>query len=311
MNGPALAVCRRQTGGANFHFQWQYGYYAEPKPDFSGSMVDHNTTQYDTAVDLGNGEYTIQYQPKYAGQIAATMFLDSVPLGATSVLGTGMSTLTINVLPTVMDAQTTYAYDIIQTNVNAIGGMEGGKAGLAYSFKIKTADVFNNMLTTGVGATGAQTTAFSVKFDSGSGLSWGTVFDDGNGEYTVTYTINQAGVYTCHVMLQDSNATYSAISNSPFITTIVAVPCPKIGDEEPCNGKGTCADTGECSCETGWDGDYCQEELAQFLRLAIIMENATILAVILTVCISIFWRRCVVEKQMFERLKYEDIEDDW
>ena len=36
------------------------------------------------------------------------------------------------------------------------------------------------------------------------------------------------------------------------------VNCPRVGDPEPCNGRGTCLDTGVCECEVGWDGEYCE-----------------------------------------------------
>ena len=54
-----------------------------------------------------------------------------------------------------------------------------------------------------------------------------------------------------------------------------------------------------------------QEELAGILRLIIIIENCVLMAGVLAVCISQFWKRCVVEKEMFERLQYDDIEEDW
>lgn len=305
---PTLNVCRRTTAGANFTLVWQYGFYGTNTPNFEGSMVGASTVQTATSTYVGNGTYALTYTPKYVGQIAATVSLYGVPLGSSSVAGTGMSTLTMNVLPAYIEPTQTYAYDVVMDiDPSLVGGMSGGKAGLTYQFKIKTFDVFGNEITSGESR---WTNAFTVRFDSGSVLRWGSVADDGNGLYTVTFNIDHAASYQCHVMVR-TGSSYVAIQGSPFTTVIERVPCPKIGDPTPCNDHGTCSDSGVCSCETGWDGEYCETELAAFLRMAIILENATILALCLTAAISIFWRKCVVEKQMFERLQYEDIEEDW
>jgi len=160
------------------------------------------------------------------------------------------------------------------------------------------------------------TTVVSVKLDSGTALIWGTVMDQGDGSFLATYEASTAGVYQTHIrFLVNSEDTglnsLVAVRGSPFTTAIVKVPCPRAGDEYSCNDQGTCEDSGVCVCESGWKGDYCQEDITAFLTLVIIMENAAVVAFILAQIIRAVWIHFFVEKQMWERLQYEDIEEDW
>ena len=54
-----------------------------------------------------------------------------------------------------------------------------------------------------------------------------------------------------------------------------------------------------------------QEDLTAWLVLAIMMENGVIAAFILAMCVRSLWLFFIVEKKGFERLQYEDIEEDW
>merc|ERR1711939_57110 len=101
-----------------------------------------------------------------------------------------------------------------------------------------------------------------------------------------------------------------AIGGSPYRTVISKVPCPVIGAPAPCNGKGECLDSGVCSCLQGWTGEYCQTDLAYWLRIGIVIENAVLGCLIIMFMFSVVWQKCVRDKEMFERLQHEDIEED-
>lgn len=149
-----------------------------------------------------------------------------------------------------------------------------------------------------------------VKF-SGLDLFWGTVEPDADGTFTVYYQIDIAGAYDIHLFYRLTDETWVAIAGSPFQAVITTVPCPIVGEPVPCNGQGTCLDTGDCKCDGGWDGEYCQVDLAKWLRMAIVVENSVVGAFIIMFIFNVVWQKCVRDQQMFERLQHDDTESDW
>merc|ERR1711935_473663 len=100
------------------------------------------------------------------------------------------------------------------------------------------------------------------------------------------------------------------IQGSPFVTIIEKVSCPIVGDP-PCTDRGVCLDTGTCDCDQGYDGEYCQTDLAKWLRIGIVVENAVVGSFIMLFIFSLMWQRLVRDNQMFERLQHDDAEQDW
>ena len=124
-----LTTCLRDSGGAKFRLRWIYGLYDRDIPDFSGSVDKVDTTHEVFSVDLGNGQYTLSYLPKYSGQIAAYISVLTsdgwINIGSDGTEGALASTLTINVRPTFIEASKSHAEDILIENELAVGGMSG------------------------------------------------------------------------------------------------------------------------------------------------------------------------------------------
>jgi len=280
-------IMNRTTGGAHVTLEFRYGH-----------PVSGNETIYQTAIDSGDGLYTMSYVPKYAG--VHTLY---VKLFDANVAG---SPFTVVVKPGTVDPNQCEAYDTVKVDSSTVGGLTGGRAGREYTFKIHCSDEFGNRVNIG---SQWKEGAFMVKY-VGLELYWGIVDDEGDGRYTAYFTIPKAGSYQTHILYKLTETTYTAIKGSPFTTIITKVTCPIVG-EPPCNDQGTCMDNGKCVCNPGWDGEYCQEDLAKWLRIGIVVENAAVGLFIIMFFFNLIWQKCVHDQQMFERLQHDDTEEDW
>merc|ERR1712100_142549 len=198
------------------------------------------------------------------------------------------------------------AYDTVKVDLTEVGGLTGGKAGRDYFFKLRCQDEFGNPILSGSGGR----YSFTSQFQGVGNLYFGTVTDVGDGTYNIGYNIPTADIYLVHIYYRWSESIQIAINGSPFQMTVVKVKCPIVG-QPPCNGEGTCNDDGTCDCNAGWDGEYCQTDLAKLLRMAIVIENAGVGSFGLLILFSYVWKKCVKEKQLFERLQHDDAEEDW
>jgi hypothetical protein len=308
--------------------------YGQVLPDATDLIRNSSRTEivWASGTHIGQGKYEMSYKSKYAGLHVMTVSQHSdysilnhlPPIDYQQGVMLYGSPFTVSTTHTNTDPQQTIVEEIPQESEIAVGGLTGGKAGFAYLFRVQAYDMFGNKVVVGdprscpLAPNGypCDTTVLSVKLDSGTTLIWGTVEDQGDGSFIVTYEASTSGVYLTHVQFlvtseETGLASLVSVQSSPFKTTIVKVRCPRVGDEYYCNNKGTCLDSGVCVCESGWKGDYCQEDITAFLMLAIIMENAAVAAFILALLIRAFWIHFFVEKQIWERVQYEDIEEDW
>jgi len=292
----------RTSGGAEVTLTFRYG--DPPRPE--------NETIHQKAIDLKDGRYYMTYVPKFVG-------IHSLDIKVFGVHTQG-SPFTIAVKEAEPDAKFCYAYDTVKLDQSKIGGLAGGQAGKQYKFIIECTDEFGNKLkskskwTKATTTDPTQTEAFMVKFVTAldqNKLYWGRVVDKQDGKFEVEFSIPVGAEYYTHIHLKQTETTYVSIKGSPFSTLIRKIKCPVIGDPEPCNGQGICQDTGVCECYPGWDGDYCQNDLAKWLRIIIVVENALIACLVLMGAFKIVWDRYVIQKQMFERLQHDDTEEDW
>jgi len=279
-------VQNRTTGGAEVTLRLRY------------NNQSHFETNYQHARDTGDGFYHMYYVPKFAG--VHTLHVD---LFGDPVAG---SPYTVIVSPGTVDPSRCKAYDTEKVDITEIGGLTGGRAGREYTFKVECEDEYGNHVNR---KSEWDSAPFMIKFE-GLQLYWGTVDDEGTGVYTVYFNIPLQGEYKIHILYRLTFATYSAIHGSPFDAVIEKVPCPIVG-EPPCDSNGVCLDTGKCQCNPGYDGEYCQTDLAQWFRVAIALENAILGTLLLMFAFNRFWKHCVKEKQMFERLTHDDAEQDW
>jgi len=293
----------RNTGGANVTLEFRY---LPQSPNF----VPINEVVYQNAIDTNDGFYHMSYVPKFAGrhQLHIRLFGEDV---------TGSPYEPLVEAGAIEPAQCVASdYPTEEGSEDDKGGLTGSRAGRESTFLVKCKDMFGNELFRDPPPTYATTKPLMVKMEALE-LFWGDPEPEPNGEFKVYYTINTAGVYKTQIELKvaptagSTTTNYIAIQGSPYITTITAVPCPLIDEPEPCNGQGTCLDTGVCKCNAGWDGEYCQLDLALWLRLGIVVENAFIACLVVMFFFNLFWTRCVRDKQMFERLRHDDAEGDW
>jgi hypothetical protein len=330
-NSQDIKICKMLQPGASIRMRFNYG---QVLPDATDLIRNSSRTEivWASGTHIGQGKYEMSYKSKYAGLHVMTVSQHSdysilnhlPPIDYQQGVMLYGSPFTVSTTHTNTDPQQTIVEEIPQESEIAVGGLTGGKAGFAYLFRVQAYDMFGNKVVVGdprscpLAPNGypCDTTVLSVKLDSGTTLIWGTVEDQGDGSFIVTYEASTSGVYLTHVQFlvtseETGLASLVSVQSSPFKTTIVKVRCPRVGDEYYCNNKGTCLDSGVCVCESGWKGDYCQEDITAFLMLAIIMENAAVAAFILALLIRAFWIHFFVEKQIWERVQYEDIEEDW
>jgi len=201
------------------------------------------------------------------------------------------------------------AYDTTKTDLTEVGGLTGGKAGKQYHFRVVCQDAYGNEAKKK--AVGGSTSPFNIKIVGVNGLFWGKAQADDDGRYTIYYTVPIGGTYEIHTQYRLTDTTYVSISGSPSIAEIVRVKCPIVLSPVSCDGHGKCNDDGTCSCDSGFDGEYCQTDLAKMLRMAIVLENALLGSFVMILGFSYIWRKCVQEKQLFERLAHDDAEEDW
>lgn len=295
-NGVDGSKIFRNTGGANLTLEL---IYLPQPPDYK--PVSERVHQQ--AVDTNDGFYHMYYVPKYAGRHAL-----HIRLFGEDVTGSPYEPL---VEAGVIEASNCVARDFAQQDTSIDGGLSKGSAGVEYNFEVVCRDQFGNLATKASSAHWkTKDKPFMVKF-AAIDLYWGSIEIEEKGTFKVSYTINTAGLYETHIQYRTTPTTYVSIQGSPYNTSITKVLCPVVGDPEPCNGQGKCQDNGVCKCNSGWDGDYCQVDLAKWLRIGIVLENAVLLTLVIMFFFNLFWKRCVRDKQMFERLKHDDEEEAW
>lgn len=278
-------IQNRTTGGADVTMTFRY------------SMRPENATIFSQAVDNGDGTYHLQYTPKYAG--VHTLYVQAF---GQDVAG---SPFTVVVRAGKIDPTKCKAYDTKKVDISDIGGLTGGKAGREYAFAVQCYDEFGNI----IASASPITPAFQIQLH-GLQLFWGWCDDLGDGTFLLKYNVPVAGEYNIVVLFNYNADTKIAIEGSPFPMTIRSVTCPIVG-EPPCNGQGTCLDTGVCVCNSGYDGEYCQIDLAKWLRMGIVVENAAVGTFVFFVIFSYIWQKCVRDKMLFERLAHDDTEESW
>lgn len=260
----------------------------------------NNETIFVQGFDQGNGKYNMSYTPKYRGVHALHIFLRGQPIAG--------SPYSISTQWGDVDPKACVAYDYPQPDLSKKGGLTGGRAGREYTFGIKCNDEFGNLIERG-SKWKHPNLPFMVKLQ-GLRLFWATVVDNNDGTYTAKFNIEASGIYMLHIQYKLTAGTYVAIWGSPHIAVITKVPCPIVG-ETPCSGIGQCLDTGLCKCPEGFDGEYCQTDLAYFFRIGIIVESAFLLVFVCMFLFSVIWKKCVRDKQLYERFMHDDAEDDW
>jgi len=281
------AVQNRTTGGSDVTLVFRY------------AMLPENMTIFSTATDNQDGSYTMTYIPRFAG--VHTLYVQAF---GQQVAG---SPFTVIVKAGKIDPTKCRAYDTVKTDLTEVGGLTGGKAGRDYFFKVQCEDEFGNVIRSFDG--GDDGFPFVTQF-KGVHLFFGTGSAAQDGTFNVEYNIPSAGWYEIHIQYKYSPTNNIAIIGSPFLMEVIKVKCPIVG-QPACNGQGDCNDDGTCSCDSGWDGEYCQTDLAKWLRMGIVVENAAVGSFAMLVGFSYIWKKCVKEKQLFERLAHDDAEEDW